>query len=69
MTVWHDTIAVFGDGDVVLRAVVVTVYAHVVLCGAAVCGAGTLLAVGQPLLGTAIRTVIACITCMAELET
>ena len=30
MTVWHDTIAVFGDVDVVLRAVVVTVCVRVV---------------------------------------
>ncbi|KAI4883688.1 hypothetical protein NFI96_012391 [Prochilodus magdalenae] len=37
MTVWYDTTAVFGDGDVVLRTVVVTVCVHVVLCGAAVC--------------------------------
>ena len=31
MSVWHDTIAVFGDVDVVLRAVIVTVCVHVVL--------------------------------------
>ncbi|KAI4887649.1 hypothetical protein NFI96_026195 [Prochilodus magdalenae] len=31
MTVWHDTIAVFGDVDVVLRGVVVMVCVHVVL--------------------------------------
>ncbi|KAI4878966.1 hypothetical protein NFI96_005638 [Prochilodus magdalenae] len=37
MTVWYDTTAVFGDGDVVLRTVVVTVCVHVVLRGAAVC--------------------------------
>ncbi|KAI4892163.1 hypothetical protein NFI96_007743 [Prochilodus magdalenae] len=36
MTVWYDTTAVFGDGDVVLGAVVVTVCVHVVLRGAAV---------------------------------
>ncbi|KAI4873562.1 hypothetical protein NFI96_026260 [Prochilodus magdalenae] len=36
-TVWYDTTAVFGDGDVVLRTVVVTVCVHVVLRGAAVC--------------------------------
>ncbi|KAI4882605.1 hypothetical protein NFI96_032809, partial [Prochilodus magdalenae] len=36
MTVWYDTTAVFGDGDVVLRTVVVTVCVHVVLRGAAV---------------------------------
>ncbi|KAI4891929.1 hypothetical protein NFI96_021900 [Prochilodus magdalenae] len=35
MTVWYDTTAVFGDGDVVLRTVVVTVCVHVVLRGAA----------------------------------
>ncbi|KAI4891519.1 hypothetical protein NFI96_021707 [Prochilodus magdalenae] len=33
----EDTTAVFGDGDVVLRTVVVTVCVHVVLRGAAVC--------------------------------
>ncbi|KAI4902737.1 hypothetical protein NFI96_014058 [Prochilodus magdalenae] len=37
MTVWYDTTAVFGDGDVVLRTGVVTVCVHVVLRGAAVC--------------------------------
>ncbi|KAI4880643.1 hypothetical protein NFI96_004778 [Prochilodus magdalenae] len=37
MTVWYDTTAVFGDGDVVLRTVVVTVCVRVVLRGAAVC--------------------------------
>ncbi|KAI4878526.1 hypothetical protein NFI96_006837 [Prochilodus magdalenae] len=37
MTVWYDTTAVFGDGDVVLRTVVVRVCVHVVLRGAAVC--------------------------------
>ncbi|KAI4905564.1 hypothetical protein NFI96_000403 [Prochilodus magdalenae] len=37
MTVWYDSTAVFGDGDVVLRTVVVTVCVHVVLRGAAVC--------------------------------
>ncbi|KAI4875449.1 hypothetical protein NFI96_000526 [Prochilodus magdalenae] len=37
MPVWYDTTAVFGDGDVVLRTVVVTVCVHVVLRGAAVC--------------------------------
>ncbi|KAI4905699.1 hypothetical protein NFI96_005142 [Prochilodus magdalenae] len=37
MTVWYDTTAAFGDGDVVLRTVVVTVCVHVVLRGAAVC--------------------------------
>ncbi|KAI4883015.1 hypothetical protein NFI96_020596 [Prochilodus magdalenae] len=37
MTVWYDTTAVFGDGDVVLRTVVVTACVHVVLRGAAVC--------------------------------
>ncbi|KAI4901845.1 hypothetical protein NFI96_005950 [Prochilodus magdalenae] len=37
MTVWYDTTAVFGDGDVVLRTVVVTVCVQVVLRGAAVC--------------------------------
>ncbi|KAI4879167.1 hypothetical protein NFI96_020398 [Prochilodus magdalenae] len=36
-TVWYDTTAVFGDGDVVLRTVVVTVCVHVVLRDAAVC--------------------------------
>ena len=36
MAVWHDTTAVFGDGDVVLGTVVVTVCVHVVLDGAAV---------------------------------
>ncbi|KAI4889523.1 hypothetical protein NFI96_010725 [Prochilodus magdalenae] len=36
-TVWYDTTAVFGDGDVVLRTAVVTVCVHVVLRGAAVC--------------------------------
>ena len=30
MTVWHDSIAVLGNTDVVLRAVVVTVCVHVV---------------------------------------
>ena len=39
MTDWHDTIAVFGDVDAVLRTVVGVL--HVVLRGAAVChGAG-----------------------------
>ncbi|KAI4890861.1 hypothetical protein NFI96_028195 [Prochilodus magdalenae] len=37
MTVWYDTTAVFGDGDVVLRTVVVTVCVHGVLRGAAIC--------------------------------
>ncbi|KAI4871343.1 hypothetical protein NFI96_026868 [Prochilodus magdalenae] len=37
MTVWYDITAVFGDGDVVLRTVVVTVCVRVVLRGAAVC--------------------------------
>ena len=36
MTVWHDTIAVFGDVDVALRAVIVMVLVHVVLYCAAV---------------------------------
>ena len=40
MTVWHDTSAVFGDTDVVLRAVVVTVRMHVVMQSSAN-GAGT----------------------------
>ena len=31
MAVWYDTIAVFGDIDVELRAVLVAVYVHVVL--------------------------------------
>ena len=31
MTAWHDTIAVFGDGDVVLRTVVSAVCGHGVL--------------------------------------
>ena len=37
MTVWHNTIAVIGVSDVVLRTVVITVSVHVVLRGAAVC--------------------------------
>ena len=31
MTVWHDTITVFSDVDVVLRAVIVAVYVDIVL--------------------------------------
>ena len=37
MTVWYDTTAVFGDGDVVLGAVAVAVRLLVALRGAAVC--------------------------------
>ena len=36
LTVWHDTTAVFGDVDMVLRAVVVAAGVHVVLVGAAI---------------------------------
>ncbi|KAI4903851.1 hypothetical protein NFI96_034008 [Prochilodus magdalenae] len=37
MTVWYDTTAVVGNGDVVLRTVVITTCVHVVLRRAAVC--------------------------------
>ena len=37
MTVWHDTIAVFGDNDVVLSAIVLTTCVHKALRRAAIC--------------------------------
>ena len=79
MTVWHDTIAAFGDVDVVISTVVVTACMDVVLRPSAVCqwcccnkmthgGHHCSLNVcnrGWGLSGTGIRLILAHITCAA----